>query len=98
MEKFENLIKLALQNKCNEIEMENESDGKTIYLVNSGTGFPIELSAAENNEILKFLKKVKKQHGVFFKKIDNINYKYKVKFRCDFGEEVFSLKYETMIN
>ena len=98
MEKFDNLIKLALQNNCNEIEMENESDRKTIYLVNTGAGFPVELSAAENHKIFNFLKEVKKRQGVFSKKIDNINYKFHVKFRSDFGEEVFSLKYETIIN
>lgn len=89
---FEKLLKQGIEAECDLIQLDNESDGFEIYLISNNSGFPAELSKKEISEIRTFLRKVKKIKGRFNYKLDDIDYKISVRFRDDFGEQVFSLK------
>jgi len=89
---FEKLIKEAINNKCEIVQLENESESPVIYLISSGTGFQIELEYSEIYEIMVYLKKIKKVKGCFDYLVNDKKYNLCVKFSYDFGEEVFTLK------
>ncbi len=61
-------------------------------MISNGAGFQIELTHSEIYEIMKFLKKIRKSKGCFDYLINNDKYRLCVKFRSDFGEEVFTLR------
>lgn len=89
---FEKLLKQGIETNCDIIQLDNESDGFRIYLIFNNVGYPADLSKKEIGEIRNFLYKVKKTKGKFTYRLENVNYKLSVKFRDDFGEQVFSLK------
>jgi len=89
---FEKLLKQGIEADCDIIQLDNEGDGFVIYIISDNSGFPAELSKMEIREIRTFLRKVKKTKGKFNYKLDDMDYKISVRFRDDFGEQVFSLK------
>ena len=89
---FEKLIKEAIKEHCDIVQLDNESDGFVIYLISGDSGFPADLLSKEILEIKNFLRKVKKMKGDFTYPIDNYEYRFNVRFYQDFGEEVFKLK------
>ena len=92
---FEKLLKQAIKNQCDLIQLENESSGLEIYLISNNTGFPANLTKKELKDVLDFIFSLKKSKYFFLYLIDNVEYKIKINWRSDFGEEVFSLKIST---
>lgn len=88
---FEKLLKQGIEANCDLIQLDNESEGFEIYLISNNSGYPAELSSKEIGEIRTFLRKVKKKKGLFNYKLNDTEYKISVRFREDFGEQVFSL-------
>jgi len=91
---FEKLLKQAIKNQCDLIQLDNESSGFEIYLISNNSGFPANLTKKELTDVLNFIFSFKKTKNFFFYVIDNVEYKIKIKWRSDFGEQVFSLKIE----
>ncbi len=89
---FEKLLKQGIKSQCELIQLENESSGFTIYIISNDSGFAADLSEKELTEIVRFVNTVKKTKGVFSYNIDNMEYRLRVRYRSDFGEQVFSLK------
>lgn len=97
---FEKLLKQAIKTQCNLIQLENESSGYEIYLISENSGFPANLTKKELNAVIDFVFKTKRTNGLIFYTIGNVDYKIRVKYRSDFGEQVFTLKIltKTMTN
>jgi hypothetical protein len=92
---FEKLLKQAIEYQCDLIQLDNESSGFEIYLISNNTGFPANLTEKELNEVVNFIFSFKKSKKFFNYLINNIEYKIDIKWRTDFGEQVFSLKLST---
>jgi aspartate ammonia-lyase len=89
---FEKILKQAIEANCDFVQQDNESGGFVIYIISNGTGFGLDLSKKEMIEVNNYIRKVKKTKGLFTYLLDNKEYKISVRYRDDFGEQVFSLK------
>ena len=92
---FEKLLKQAIEYQCELIQLDNENSGFEIYLISNNTGFPANLTEKELNEVVNFIFSFKNSKKSFNYLINNIEYKIDIKWRTDFGEQVFSLKLST---
>ena len=89
---FEKLINDAIENNCDFIRLENESDGFTFYIISGNNGYALDISNEEIREIYNFVNKTKKNKGKFNYSINGKTYTISVQYREDFGERVFNLK------
>lgn len=94
---FIKAVKLAISENCDVMNLENEIDGFAIYLTQNNSGITADLTNDEIYEVSKFIRKVKKLKNKFEYEIDKSKYEFIVKFRQDFGEEVWSIKYKKIV-